>query len=146
MKKGLILFLLAVVAICSCGVTPKYGTYAYMQVERDGGGNMHFNYAPSSQANTYDIHVTKYDFSDVDVRFQLASDGSNASIFRIIDSALNGQAQINGPVHSTDPSLLSGTWLHAYMVNANATDEITNADLVESIAQVETFVRAKYLQ
>jgi len=143
MKKDLFLFF-AVFAMCSCSVMPVYGNYTYLQVVRDGGGSMVFDYALSASANTYDIHVTKYDFTAVDVRFQLASDGSTASSFQIIDGALSGKIQINGS--AVDSSSPTGTWLSAYLINASVKDKITNADLLDSIARVEILVRENYSQ
>ena len=113
--------------------------YEYLQVDRQGGGQLDFRIYPGDSRSNLNIYVPSSDFQPVEKRFQLHIDQVNADAIDDYYRALNGQMPLKGKLKSTGK--LSGTWLYLRFVHGNRETEVTDPELVQRFSELEKLVR-----
>jgi hypothetical protein len=133
--------LIAVLLFSGCKSADKTGPvqYEYLQVERQGGGQLDFRIYPGESRSHLYIYVSSSNFLPVEKRFQLYIDDLNADAIDDFYKALNGRLQLKGKQKSTGK--LKGTWLYLRFVRANRETEVTDPLLIQEFSLFETLVR-----
>jgi hypothetical protein len=113
--------------------------YEYLQVDRQGGGQLDFRIYPGDNRSNLNIYVSSSNFQPVDKRFQLHIDQISADAIDAYYRSLNGQMPLKGKSKSTGK--LTGTWLNLRFVHGNRETDVTDPDLIERFSELEKLVR-----
>lgn len=113
--------------------------YEYLQVERQGGGQLDFRIYPGESRSHLNVYVSSSNFQPVEKRFQLHIDENNVDAIDDFYKALNGQLSLKGTVKPSGG--LTGTWLSLRFVQGNRQAEVSNPDLIQRFAVFEKLVR-----
>ena len=144
MKKGIRFYLTlftAVLLLNGCKNAAKIGPvqYEYLQVDRQGGGQLDFRIYPGESRSHLYVYVSSSDFQPVEKRFQLQIDENNVDAIDEYYQALNGQLALKGNQKTTGK--LKGTWLYLRFVRGNRETEVTNPELIQRFSLFEKLVR-----
>lgn len=113
--------------------------YEYLQVDRQGGGQLDFRIYPGDSRSHLNIYVSSSNSLPVEKRFQMHIDQINVDAIDDFYKALNGQIQLKGSqVTKAKPT---GTWLYLRFVRGNRETEVTNPELIQRLAVLEKLVR-----
>ncbi len=124
---------------CKSGVKTGPIQYEYLQVDRQGGGQLDFRIYPGESRSHLYIYVSSSNFLPVEKRFQLHIDDINVDAIDDFYKALNGQIPLKGKQKSTGK--LNGTWLYLRFVRGNRETEVTDPVLIQEFALFEKLVR-----
>jgi hypothetical protein len=119
-------------------VTVK-GFYDYLQVKRDGGGQIYFNLYATENSDKIKALVSKYDFRDTAIVIIIDKNEDNAIYFDDFTKALNNNVQLTGDF--TQPTLPTGTWVNYTFITNDKLIEVTNNDLRNSLQKIEQLVQ-----
>lgn len=117
--------------------------YEYLQVERQGGGQLDFRIYPGESRSHLNIYVSSSNYQSVEERLILQIDENNVEAIDEFYQALNGQLNLKGK--QTKNSSLKGTWLYLRFVRGNTVTEVTNPSLIQRFSVFETLVQ-EYLK
>lgn len=133
--------LIAAFLLNGCKSAVKTGPvqYEYLQLERQGGGQLDFRIYPGESRSHLYIYVSSSNFLPVEKRFQLSIDDLNADAIDDYYKALNGQLPLKGKQKSSGK--LKGTWLYMRFVRANQETEVTDPVLIQEFSLFEKLVR-----
>jgi len=125
----------------SCKSTDKTGPvqYEYLQVERQGGGQLDFRIYPGQSRSNLYVYVSRSNFESVDKRLEMHIDENCAEAFDDYYRALGGLTPLNGKQKASKS--LAGTWLYMRFVRGNREVEITNPELIQRFSEFEKLVR-----
>ena len=113
--------------------------YEYLQVDRQGGGQLDFRIYPGDSRSNLNIYVSSSNFQPVEKRFQIHIDQNIADAIDDYYKALNGQTPLKGKQIGT--AKLTGTWLYLRFIQGNRSTEVTNPDLIQRFSVFEKLVR-----
>ena len=144
MNKGIricLTLLTAVLLMNGCKSAVKTGPvqYEYLQVDRQGGGQLDFRIYPGESRSNLYIYVSSSNFQPVEKRFQLHIDESNADAIDDFYKALNGQIPLKSKQKASGN--LKGTWLYLRFVHGNRETEVTDPVLLQQFSLFEKLVR-----
>lgn len=144
MKKGIrcsLTLFTAVLLLSGCKNVAKIGPiqYEYLQVDRQGGGQLDFRIYPGENRSNLYVYVSSSEFLPVEERFQLQIDENNVDAIDEYYKALNGQLPLKGKQKTTEK--LKGTWLYLRFVRGNRETEVTNPELIQRFSLFEKLVR-----
>jgi len=144
MKKGIrfcLTLFTAVLLLNGCKYAAKTSSvqYEYLQVDRQGGGQLDFRIYPGESRSNLYVYVSSSDFQPVEKRFQLQIDENNVDAIDEYYKALNGQLPLKGKQKTIGK--LTGTWLYLRFVRGNCETEITNPELLQRFSLFEKLVR-----
>ncbi len=124
-----------------CKSTIKTGPiqYEYLQVERQGGGQLDFRVYPGESRSHLNIYISSSNFQPVEKRFQLQIDEGNVDAIDDFYKALSGHLPLKGKLKGS--TLLKGTWLYMRFVQGNRETEVTDPELIQRFAVFEKLVR-----
>lgn len=144
-RKRIYLTLLAILMASSLFLGCKTVTssvpvqYEYLQVDRQGGGQLDFRIYPGNSRSSLNIYVSSSNSLPVEKRFQLHIDQINVDAIDDYYKALNGQIPLNG--NQITKAKPTGTWLYLRFVRGNRETEVTNPELIQRLAVLEKLVR-----
>lgn len=129
----------------SCSSTKQAGPvqYEYLQVERQGGGQLDFRIYPGESRSLLNIYVSSSNYQSVEERLVLKIDEDNVDAIDEFYNALNGQLNVKGK--QAKSSGLKGTWLYLRLVRGNTITEVTDPLLIQRFTVFEDLVR-EYLK
>lgn len=129
----------------SCSSTKQAAPvqYEYLQVERQGGGQLDFRIYPGESRSHLNIYVSSSNYQSIEERLILQIDENNVEAIDEFYQALNGQLNLKGK--QTKNSSLKGTWLYLRFVRGNTVTEVTNPSLIQRFSVFETLVQ-EYLK
>lgn len=133
------LFLLIVFAGCKTTAKSGFKQYEYLQVDRQGGGQLDFRVYPGDGRSHLYVYVSRCDFQPVDKRFQLNITEINVDAIDLFYKALNGQISVNNNEKGTEKQ--KGTWLYMRFVRGNTETVVTNPELIQHLYVFEKLVR-----
>jgi hypothetical protein len=133
--------LISVLILSGCKSADKTGPvqYEYLQVDRQGGGQLDFRIYPGESRSHLYIYVSSSNFLPVEKRFQLHIDDLNVDAIDDFYKALNGQMPLKGKQKPT--AKLKGTWLYLRFVRGNRETEVTDPELIQEFSLFEKLVR-----
>lgn len=113
--------------------------YEYLQVDRQGGGQLDFRIYPGESRSNLYVYVSSSEFQPVEKGFQLQIDENNVDAIDEYYKALNGQLPLKGNQKTTGK--LKGTWLYLRFVRGNRETEVTDPELLQRFSLFEKLVR-----
>lgn len=113
--------------------------YEYLQVERQGGGQLDFRIYPGDSRSHLNIYISSSNFQPVEKRFQIQIDPSNVDAIDDFYKALSGLRLLKGKQEASDK--LKGTWLYMRFVRGNRETEVTDPELIQRFSAFEKLVR-----
>jgi len=133
--------LTAVFILNGCKSVVKTGPvqYEYLQVDRQGGGQLDFRIYPGESRSNLYVYVSSSNFQPVEKRFQLQIDEKNVDAIDDFYKALSGQLSLKGKLKATGK--LKGTWLYLRFVRGNRETEVTDPVLIQEFSLFEKLVR-----
>ncbi|MCX6309771.1 MAG: hypothetical protein NTY32_13405, partial [Bacteroidia bacterium] len=133
--------LTAVFLMNGCKSAVKTGPvqYEYLQVDRQGGGQLDFRIYPGESRSNLYVYVSSSNFQPVEKRFQLQVDEENVDAIDDFYKALSGQMPLKSKLKATGK--LKGTWLYLRFVRGNRETEVTDPDLIQEFSLFEKIVR-----
>ncbi|MCX6308705.1 MAG: hypothetical protein NTY32_07740 [Bacteroidia bacterium] len=124
-----------------CKTAAKTGPvqYEYLQVDRQGGGQLDFRLYPGESRSNLYVYVSSSNFQPVEKRFQLQIDERNVDAIDDFYKALSGQTPLKDKQKATGK--LKGTWLYLRFVRGNRETEVTDPELIQEFSLFEKLVR-----
>jgi len=124
---------------CKSAIKTSPVQYEYLQVDRQGGGQLDFRIYPGESRSNLYMYVSSSNFQPVEKRFQLHIDESNVDAIDDFYKALNGQIPLKGKQKASGK--LKGTWLYLRFVRGNRETEVTDPVLIQEFSLFEKLVR-----
>lgn len=143
MHNRLLLFTALILSflMTSCNSTKQAGPvqYEYLQVERQGGGQLDFRIYPGESRSHLNIYVSSSNYQSVEERLILQIDEENVEAIDEFYQALNGQLNLKGKQPKNNSQ--KGTWLYLRFVRGNTVTEVTDPMLIQRFTVFESLVR-----
>jgi len=138
----LLYILLLPASLIGCKNLEKAGPiqYEFLQVERQGSGQLDFRVYPGDSRSNLNIYVSRIDYQNEDKRFKLQIEDNNVDVFDDFYKALNGQIPLKGKQDASTKKL-KGSWLYLRFVRGNTETDITNPYLLQQLTYLEYLVR-----
>lgn len=113
--------------------------YEYLQVERQGGGQLDFRIYPGESRSLLNIYVSSNNYQSVETRLVLQLDENNVESVDDFYKALSGQLNLKG--NQPKNNSLKGTWLYLRFVRGNTITEVTDPILIQRFSVFESMVK-----
>lgn len=113
--------------------------YEYLQVERQGGGQLDFRIYPGESRSLLNIYVSSNNYQSVETRLVLQLDENNVESVDDFYKALSGQLNLKGKQPKNNS--LKGTWLYLRFVRGNTITEVTDPILIQRFSVFESMVK-----
>lgn len=144
MNKGIRWCLMLIVMVllwngCKSTVITGPVQYEYLQVDRQGGGQLDFRIYPGESRSNLYVYISSSNFQPVEKRFQLQIDEKNVDAIDDFYKALSGQLPLKAKQKTTGK--LKGTWLYLRFVRGNRETEVTDPELLQEFSLFEKLVR-----